>query len=151
MRKRKENGGNGLPWGLPFFPSKLEGNKKEERVVHGVGSISFPSFYLVKQTKENYSPFPFLSLPNIDNNFNLEGYSLTFEPYNESSPFDVELSCALTSVWNYQNSMKKMTWDFVDWFWREREREREKFKIEDVNCVKDLKKKNTRIIHNILK
>ena len=34
---------------------------------------------------------------------------------------------------------------------RKREREREKFTIEDVNCVKDLKKKNTRIIHNILK
>ena len=73
IEKRKENGGNGLPWGLPFFPSKLEGNKKEERVVHGVRSISFPSFYLVKQTKENYSPFPFLSLPNIDNNFNFGG------------------------------------------------------------------------------
>ena len=81
----------------------------------------------------------------------MEGYSLTFEPYNESSPFDVELSCALTSVWNYQNSMKKMNEILlIDWREREREREREKFTIEDVTVSK-IKKKNTRIIHNILK
>ena len=68
----------------------------------------------------------------------MEGYSLTFEPYNESSPFDVELSCALTCVWNYQNSMKKMN-EILLIDWRERERERDL--PEDVNCVKDLKKK----------
>ena len=70
----------------------------------------------------------------------MEGYSLTFEPYNESSPFDVELSCALTSVWNYQNSMKKMN-EILLIDWREREREREKFTRRCKLCQRFKKKK----------